>query len=129
MGSVPENWIPLVSVRLQGQSASTAFLQGAMPRVPPLKPPDDATDLQKLAHKVVLPRGTILASDPVNHPNVIHEEELLRGGSLVRRTFQQVRWHDGGTFAWVGRKKKNGRGEGASGLSFDQVIQQVTQND
>lgn len=32
MGSVPENWIPLVSVRLKGRSASTVFLQGAMPR-------------------------------------------------------------------------------------------------
>jgi hypothetical protein len=122
MGSVPENWIPLVSVRLQGESASTAFLQGAMPRVPQLEPLADATDQQKLAHKVVLPRGSILARDPVSHPNVIHEEELLRSGSLVQRSFQQARWHDGTTFTWIGRKKQNGRGEGSSGLAFDQLI-------
>ena len=120
MGQVPEHWIPFVSVRLQGQDTSTAFLQGAMPRVPPVEPVrDDAGPV--LRHNVVLPRGTLLARDPVANPNVINEEEVLRGGAIVRRTVQQARTHDGGTVTWSGRQKKNGRGEGSSGLSFDQV--------
>lgn len=53
---------------------------------------------------------------------MIHEEELLRSGNIVKRSYQQARWHDGTTFTWVGRKKQNGRGEGASGLAFDQIM-------
>lgn len=121
MGSVPENWIPFVSVRLEGESASSAFLQGAMPRIPPLDTKPGATDFQKLASKVVLPRGTILSKDPVTNPNIVFEEEFLRSGAIVKRTFQQTRWHDGATFNWNGRKKMNGRGEGSSGLNFDQI--------
>ena len=126
MGSVPENWIPLVSVRLKGQSAASAFLQGAMPRVPPLAPRRDGANQLILAHNVVLPRGTILAPNPVAQPNLIHEEEISRGGVIVQRTFQQARWHDGSTATWSGRKKQNGRGEGSSGLAFDQVAQRKT---
>ncbi len=121
MGYVPENWIPFVSVRLQGQDTSTAFLQGAMPRVPPVEPVLDAADTPVLAHNVVPPHGTLLARDPVARPNVINEEEILRGGAVVRRTFQQARTHDGTTVTWSGRQKLNGRGEGSSGLAFDQV--------
>jgi hypothetical protein len=122
MGSVPENWIPLVSVRLAGQTTSTAFLQGAMPRVPPLDPKRDASSALVLESHAVLPRGTILSHDPVSQPNLINEEEILRGGVVVTRAFQQTRWHNGRTFTWASRQKKNGRGEGSSGLAFDQVI-------
>lgn len=121
MGSVPENWIPMVSVRLQGEASATAFLQGAMPRVPPLEPTVDASNVPILESNVVLPRGGILSRAPHDKPNIIFEEEILRGGSVVRRTVQQARWHDGSTITWVGRKKLNGRGEGSSGLAFDQV--------
>jgi hypothetical protein len=81
---------------------------------------DDGT--LRLEHNAVLPRGNILARDPVHQPNIINEEEVLRGGAIVTRTFQQARWHGGETFTWIGRRKKNGRGEGSSGLAFDQVI-------
>jgi hypothetical protein len=121
MGSVPENWIPFVSVKLQGESASSAFLQGAMPRIPPLDTKTGATDFQRLASKVVLPRGSILSKDPVTEPNIVFEEEFLRSGAVVKKTFQQARWHNGTTFNWNGRKKMNGRGEGSSGLVFDVV--------
>ncbi|MDB5481421.1 MAG: hypothetical protein JWO83_2474 [Caulobacteraceae bacterium] len=70
---------------------------------------------------MTLPRGTLLARDPVTNPNVINEEEILRGGAIVRRTIQQTRTLDGGTVTWSGRQKLNGRGEGSSGLAFDQV--------
>ncbi len=121
MGTVPENWIPLVPVTLQGDAAATAFLQGAMPRVPPLEPRLDGAGVPILGQNVVLPRGAILARDPLAQPNVIHEEEILRGGASVRRTFQQARWSDGSTVTWTGREKRNGRGEGSSGLAFDHI--------
>ena len=122
MGSVPENWVPLVSVRLEGQDTSTAFLQGAMPRIPPLEPRLNPDGTPVLAHNVILPRGTLLARDPVAEPNIINEEEILRGGAVLRRTIQQARAHDGATVTWSGRQKLNGRGEASSGLGFDQAI-------
>lgn len=121
MGSLPENWMPLVSVRLN-EDSSNAFLQGAMPRVPPLEPGRDSTNALILEHNAVLPIGSILARDPQAHPNLIYEEEILRDGIVVKRTFQQARWHDGNTFTWCGYKKQSGRGEGSSGLAFDQAL-------
>ena len=122
MGTVPENWIPLVTVRLAGQPVASAFLQGAMPRVPSVEPATDHDGLPILAHQLVLPRGTILETSPVEKPNVIREEELLRAGAVVQRSYQQTRSSDGTTITWSGRRKLNGRGEGSSGLAFDQAL-------
>lgn len=122
MGGVPENWIPLVAVRLAGQVTASAFLQGAMPRVPALEPALDGSGNPVLAHQVVLPRGGVLERAPVERPNIVREEELLRGGAVVTRSYQQTRWIDGTTTTWLGRRKANGRGEGSSGLAFDQAM-------
>ncbi|HSW22172.1 MAG TPA: hypothetical protein VLJ62_05350 [Burkholderiaceae bacterium] len=123
MGTVPENWIPLVAVRLAGQVTASAFLQGAMPRVPALEPALDGDGNAILGHQVVLPRGGVLERSPVEQPNLIREEELLRGGAMVTRSYQQTRWTDGTTITWLGRRKLNGRGEASSGLAFDQALQ------
>jgi hypothetical protein len=123
MGTVPENWIPLVAVRLTGQLAASAFLQGAMPRVPALEPALDGGGNAILGHRVLLPRGGVLEQSPVEQPNLIREEELLRGGAVVTRSYQQTRWTDGSTATWLGRRKLNGRGEGSSGLAFDRALQ------
>jgi hypothetical protein len=122
MGTVPENWIPFVAVKLQGQLAASNLLQGAMPRIPVIEPSTDGGGNPILENSVVLPRGTILARNPVESPNVVHEEDVLRDGVIVRRTFRQARWTRGGTFLWSALKKQTGRGEGSSGLAFDQAI-------
>ena len=121
MGSVPENWIPFAAVHLAGQQLASAFLQGAMPRVPNLVAPPDADDLAQLARQLVLPRGKLLQRSPVERPNVIHEEELLRGGAVLQASYHQTRTTSGRTITWLGRRKLNGRGEGSSGLAFDQA--------
>jgi hypothetical protein len=121
MGSVPENWIPFVSVTLANEIKSTAFLQGAMPRVPSLEPATEG-GVPLLEHNVVLPRGTLLMRDPVANPNVIFEEEVLREGATLRRTNQRTRSVDGRTWTWSALKKTAGRGEGSSGLAFDQAL-------
>lgn len=123
MGSVPENWLPLVSVKGDLQPTATLLLQGAMPRVPPIEPVRDGANKPIFANNVVLPRGRILSQDPVNQPNVIFEEEILRDGILVRRQFRQARWTGGQSITWCSLEKQSGRGEGSSGLAFDQVIQ------
>jgi hypothetical protein len=125
MGSVPENWIPLVAVKLE--IAASSLLQGAMPRIPAIEPALDAAGNPILSNNVVLPRGTILARDPRTNPNLIHEEEVLRDGIVVRRTFRRARWNSGKTFAWSALRKQSGRGEGSSGLAFDQAIDKTSQ--
>ena len=67
----------------------------------------------------VKPRGAILLPKPGKY--FIHEEEISRAGAIVTRAYQRVRWLDGKTYRWLGRRKQNGRGEGSSGLKFDQI--------
>jgi hypothetical protein len=92
-----------------------------MPRIPAIAPRTTSGGDLILAHNAVLPRGRILSQRPVAEANVIYEEEILRGGALVRRTVQQTRWHGGTVATWCGRTKRTGRGEAASGLGFDQI--------
>lgn len=49
----------------------------------------------------------------------INEESIPRAGLRVQMTKQRIRWVNGSTHVWVGRKVLTGRGEGASGLRFD----------
>ncbi len=78
---------------------------------------------------IIRPRGRILRvgldpADPAEpkKPYFVHEEEVPRAGAIVTRKYQSVRGPNGKKFTWVGRQKQNGRGEGASGLMFDQIV-------
>jgi hypothetical protein len=51
----------------------------------------------------------------------IHEEEVPRMGVRVTQSFQRTRWMNGEVFTWLGMRKLTGRGEGSSGLAFDQI--------
>lgn len=72
----------------------------------------------------VHPVGRILRTDPTvpvgdEPPLEVQDEEVARDGAVVTRTFQYARWHDGSIHLWVGRAKRTGRGEAASGLRWD----------
>jgi hypothetical protein len=54
-------------------------------------------------------------------PYFLHQEQVLRAGVIVTRSFQRTRWFDGKVFTWVGRRKQNGRGPGAGSLEFDRT--------
>jgi len=56
-------------------------------------------------------------------PYFVHEEEVPRSGTVVSRTWQRTRMEDGTVVTWLGRRKSNGRGEGASGLAFDRIVE------
>jgi hypothetical protein len=58
-----------------------------------------------------------------HHRRTVPEEEVPRAGAVVTRSFQRTRWHGGATCLWLGRRKENGRGEGSSGLRFDQIVE------
>ncbi|MFC0506521.1 hypothetical protein [Micromonospora costi] len=97
---VPDHWVALLPVetapgelRLRRASAPHASGPGA-------------------------PLGRLLTPD---RELVLFEEEVPRAGARVTRTRQYARWLDGSTYVWTGRRKRPGRGEGASGLRFDVV--------
>jgi hypothetical protein len=66
----------------------------------------------------ILPLGRILEPE---RSLSIFEEEVPRSGALVTRAWQVARTPDGRTIAWIGRRKRPGRGEGSSGIAFDQL--------
>ena len=113
--SVPENWIPFIARHNPGSNRQIRLQRAAMPRL------TDAIGTSR-----VEPRGKILRTG-LDGPGdkefyFLHEEEVPRAGVIVTRTFQRARWFDGKVFTWLGRRKETGRGEGSSGLVFDQIV-------
>jgi hypothetical protein len=98
--TVPEHWIPFVAVHKPGSDTEIRLQRG---RIPNAKPP-----------KSLL----LTESQPVQF---IEAQEVPRSGIIVERALQRVRWLNGKTYLWVGRRKMMGRGEGSSGLEFDKL--------
>jgi hypothetical protein len=69
----------------------------------------------------VRPRTTLLRQ---NLPAAfyLYEEEVPRAGAVATQSYQRARWTRGEVFTWLGARKQTGRGEGSSGLCYDQVI-------
>jgi len=113
--SVPENWIPFLPTHMPGSGVDIRLQRGRMARVLPRDPSWTVSD-------TVAPRGAILDHGLANdEPYFIQEDGVPRSGVAVSRAFQRTRWHDGKVFTWLGRHKRTGRGEGLSGLRFDQI--------
>jgi hypothetical protein len=109
--TVPENWIPFVATNEPGSNRQIRLQRAAMPRLSTGTLSD-----------VVEPRGVLLRVGlDESQPYFVHEEEVPRGGIVVRRAFQRSRWRHGRVSTWLGRRKSMGRGPGASGLVFDRV--------
>ncbi len=99
--TVPKNWIPFIPVHAEGSVAEVRLQRARMAGGEP-------------------PRGRLLRE--VRSPYFVEEEEIPRAGSYVERSWQRTRWTHGRTLIWIGRRKTAGRGEGASHLAFDQVV-------
>jgi hypothetical protein len=113
---VPDNWIPFVPVPAEGSTSTHPVIQ-LQRRVLVRTNPDGSTYLSQ-------PRGNLLRTDLAQAPDKepalrIEEEEVPREGAVVTRSFQFGRWFDGRSVMWIGKRKRSGRGEGASGLRFD----------
>jgi hypothetical protein len=115
MTSVPENWIPMIPVHVGGDNRETQLQRAAMLRIiegdPTPVPVEPRTSLLRVGLDEVPQVGYLL-----------HEEEVPRAGALVTQGFQRTRWRDGRAWLWLGVRKQTGRGEGSSGLAFDQII-------
>ena len=104
---VPTNWIPYLPFHAGTGGADIELRRAMMMRNESAIEPEDIHPISSLARKDV--------------PN-IREEAVPRAGVRLQLTRQRVRWTDGSTCIWLGRKVLTGRGEGSSGLTFDQLL-------
>ena len=114
MTSVPENWIPFISVHVTNSNRDTRLQRAAMLRI---LEGDPAPTPVKIHPQTTMLRYGIETSQSY----YINEEEVPRAGIKLTKSFQRARWSDGKVFLWAGMRKQTGRGEGSSGLAFDQI--------
>lgn len=112
MNTVPEHWIPFIPVHVAGSSRETQLQRAALPRILS----GDANPPEKIR-----PRTSLLRHG-LPHTYFVHEEEVPRAGVVVSQAYQRTRWIGGKVFTWFGARKQTGRGEGWSGLAFDQIV-------
>jgi hypothetical protein len=108
---VPENWIPFIPT---DASAILGRPGIRLRRAQMLRNTDDEAPSSIPAMSRLLE----LEDDPLLW---LEEATVPRSGLRVQLTAQRVRWMDGKTYVWLGRKVLAGRGEGSSGLKFDQL--------
>lgn len=118
MSLVPENWIPFIPVHVDGSDREIQLQRAAMPRIidgdpnPPVK---------------VQPRTVLLREGLDRVPAqtyFVHEEDVPRAGTRLFQAFQRTRWTDGSVVVWLRVRRQTGRGEGSSGLRFDELVDQ-----
>ncbi len=102
MSDVPDQWFPLLPAKTGPRSI--ALRLGDVPGRP----------------ASAKPVGRVLAG--LGPKLLVPEEEVQREGTRVTRAWQYARWIDGSTWVWVGRRRRIGRGEGSSGLRFDEAV-------
>jgi hypothetical protein len=111
--TVPENWIPFTPANAQvffGLSNKSIRLR----RAQMLRNTGDEKPLPIPAMSRLLD----LSENPLLW---LEEATVPRSGLRVQLTAQRVRWVDGKTYVWLGRKVTTGKGEGSSGLRFDSL--------
>lgn len=101
--TVPDYWLPLLP-RKNLVGNSIRLILGQMPSSSSTSP--------------TLPQGRLL-QELDSEGNYIEEEEIPREGVRLTRVHKNVRWANGETYRWIGRRKTIGRGTGSSGLRFD----------
>jgi hypothetical protein len=102
---VPWNWHPFIPVHIPGSNRSVRLQRARLPHEQPPLP----------SRPIV---GKIIAGAA---PFFLNEEEVPRAGRVVTREFRRARWKDGSVVTWIGRRTLTGRGEGSSGLVFDDL--------
>ena len=96
--TVPPNWYPLTPRRT------------ATGDVPDLV-------LERMAYSTEEPLGQLLRVGLT-----VDDDRIPREGRRVLRERVQARWTDGTPYGWTRRRAATGRGEGSSGLSFDDAL-------
>jgi hypothetical protein len=116
MTTVPENWIPFLPVHVDGSNREIQLQRAALPRV---IEGDPAAPVKVEPTTHLLREG--LDRAPAQ-PYFVHEEEVPRAGTVVSQRFERTRWTNGRVYVWLRVRRQTGRGEGSSGLAFDQLM-------
>ena len=116
MTTVPEQWIPFLPVHVPGDIREIQLQRAALPRIVEggPQPPDPVQP------RTALLREGLDAPQPSSY--FVHEEEVPRAGTRIAQSYQRTRWRDGRAVVWLGVDRQTGRGEGSSGLAFDQLV-------
>ncbi|OLR92887.1 hypothetical protein [Actinokineospora bangkokensis] len=101
--TVPEHWVPMVPVEVR--PGSVVLRRGHLSR----RGPDGALRPAPALGRLLRPGAAL----------DVREEEVPREGAEVSRAWQYARGADGRTYLWIGKRRRAGRGESASGLRFD----------
>ena len=115
--TVPENWIPFIPVHIKNKNFVSRQIQlqrASMPRV-----------VNGYKPTRVRPKTSLLSEGlktSKRKPFYIYEEEIPRSGCIIKGQWKRTRWLNGQTIVWYSYEKMNGRGEGNSGLKFDQLL-------
>ena len=109
MHQPPENWIPFIPVHVPNNNREIQIQRAALPRV-------------VQGNKPIQPR-TVLLREGLDQSKTyfIFEEEVPRAGTRMTQCFERTRWKDGRVYTWLRVRRSTGRGEGFSGLAFDQI--------
>ena len=126
--TVPENWIPFLPVHLPGQNRAIQLQRASMPRwfgneFTQVRPRTSILREGMKENPATQKELYVNPSDEIQtKPYFVFEEEATRSGVIIESAWQRTRWYNGKTICWFGRKKKVARGESASGLAFDRII-------
>jgi hypothetical protein len=110
---VPEYWIPFKAVQVPNGGGAVRLQRAAMPRV------YEGLRIERIRPQTSLLRPGL--DGPSYQPFFIPEEEVPKAGIRVSRSWQRARWYNGRVSLWSGFHKRNGRGQGNSGLQFDSL--------
>lgn len=117
MTSVPEHWIPFIPVAVPDDNHEVQLQRASMPRhlegTPGVLP-------AKVKPVTAFVREGLDHPTPVSY--LLAEEEVSRAGLRLESRWQRCRWQDGSVVTWLGHRRRTGRGEGGSGLAFDQLV-------
>ncbi|MCZ6818952.1 MAG: hypothetical protein O7G31_05610 [Calditrichaeota bacterium] len=104
--TVPDYWTPLLPIKIDKNKPDIRLQRGRL--------------LRDKSGELVVPEPLGRVLEPGQELSLF-EEEVPRAGAQVTRSYQYARWIDGSTHLWIGRRKRQGHGEGWSGLRFDVV--------
>ena len=108
--TVPPNWVPLLPT--QFTDPATGRIVSRLRR--------GAVRQSNGSAKIHPALGRVLNTA---QPLLLYDEEVPREGVHVTVRRRLARWIDGSTHVWTAYRRSVGRGEGSSGLRFDQTIE------
>lgn len=121
MSDVPMNWIPFIPVQDSdiGDNRAMRLQRASMPLMLP-----NYENVVVRPHTGFLRKGLTDADSLDASPRYYIDEEIIpKAGITLKKSNQRTRWTDGKTYLWRGTVKNVGRGQGASNLQFDQILE------